>query len=220
MSELARTQEREGEQREWMLRALLVLQAPRGVFAALRDDSPASAAARSEPILALVILGGMGLLLLTPEAGTILDSSEFDGTTFAIWLFIVGSVMGSVVYWALGAIVYGATGWLGSLGSYRRARHLVGFALAPVALSFVVMLTVRLAVFGWASFHARGSDSGSLGLAVTLVGWAFVAWAVGLGVVGIRAVHAWTWGRTLAAAGLCAAAVAVIALVEALLRQA
>src|SRR4051794_460532 len=187
MSELARTQEREGEQKEWMLRALLVLQAPRAVFAALRDDSPAAASARAEPLLALTILAGMGMLLLTPEAGTILDSSEFDGTTFAIWLFIVGSVMGGVVYWGLGAIVYAATSWLGSLGSYRRARHVVGFALAPLALSFVVMLTVRLAVFGWDGFHARGSDSGSLGLAVTLVDWAFAGWSVALLLVGVRA---------------------------------
>src|SRR4051794_8453969 len=149
MSELARTQELDGEQKAWMARALLVLQAPRAVFAALRDDSPAAAAARSEAVLALVLLAGMSLLLLTPEAGSVMDNSEFDGLVFPVWLFIVGGVMGTVVYWGLGAIVYGATSWLGSLGSYRRARHLVGFALAPLALSIVVMLPLRLAFFGW-----------------------------------------------------------------------
>jgi hypothetical protein len=219
MSELARTQEREGEQKEWMVRTLVVLQAPRGVFAALRDDSPAASAARSEAVLALVILAGMGLLLLTPEAGSVLDSSEYDGAIFAIWLFIVGGAMGAAVYWGLGAIVYGATSWLGSLGSYRRARHLVGFALAPLALSLIVMLPLRLAFFGGDSFRSGGSDSGTRGLALALLGWAFAAWAVALAVVGVRAVHAWTWERALAATGASAAIVAVIGLLELLVGQ-
>ena len=137
MSELARTQEREGEQREWMVRALLVLQAPRPVFAALRDDSPAAASARAEPVLALVLLAGMALLLLTPEASTILDSSEYDAAVFAVWLFIVGGVMGMVVYWLLGGLVYVVTSWLGSLGSLparaapRRLRAGTARAVAP-----------------------------------------------------------------------------------------
>jgi hypothetical protein len=220
MSELARTQEREGEQREWMVRALLVLQAPKAVFAGLRDDSPAAAAARSEPVLALVVLAGMALLLLTPEAGSVLDSSEYDGVVFAIWLFIVGSVMGGAVYWALGGIVYGATSWLGSLGSYRRARHLVGFALAPLALSLVVMLPLRLAFFGGDAFRSGGSDAGTRGLALAVLGWTFVGWAAVLAAIGVRVVHAWTWARALAATAACAGGVAVVALLEALVRQA
>src|SRR5436309_11873902 len=128
MSDLARTQEHDGEERAWMLRALLVLQAPRAIFAALRDDSPPAAATRSEPVLALTILAGMGMLLLTPEASTVLDSSDYDWTVFAIWLFMVGGVMGAFVVWAFGGLVYLASTWLGSLGSYRRARHLVAYA--------------------------------------------------------------------------------------------
>src|SRR4051812_22432760 len=43
-------------ERAWLLRALLVLQSPRAVFAALRDDSEETARARAEPIIALVWL--------------------------------------------------------------------------------------------------------------------------------------------------------------------
>jgi hypothetical protein len=210
VTDLARTEEVDGEQRAWFLRALLVLQAPRAVFAALRDDSPGAASARSEPVLALTILGGMGMLLLTPEASTILDSSDYDGVVFAAWLFIVGAVMGGFVYWALGGVLYGAASWLGSLGSYRRARHVVGFALAPLALSALVMLPLRLALFGADAFTLGGSDAGNGGLAVALLGWAFAVWSVALLVVGVRAVHAWTWARALATVVLVAAAVAVV----------
>jgi hypothetical protein len=206
----ARTKERDGEQTEWMLRAVLVLQNPRPVFQSLRDDSPAATSARSEAVLALSILAGMGMLLLTPDAGTVLDSTEYDGIVLATWIFIVGGVLGAFAVWALGGILYGAASWLGSLGSYRRARHLVGFALAPLALSFVVMLPLRLALFGTDTFKLGGSDSGGLGLAVALLGWGFAVWSLALLVVGVRAVHAWTWQRSLAAVGLVVVAVAVL----------
>ena len=39
--------------RDWWLRTLLVLQSPRSVFAALRDDSREAAGARQEPIIAI-----------------------------------------------------------------------------------------------------------------------------------------------------------------------
>jgi len=161
VSDLARTQERDGEAKEWTVRAVLVLQSPRAVFAALRDrlagrgGGPVGAGAR------LVLLGGMALLLLTPRGGeNVLDSSDYDGMVFAIWLFIVGGVMGAAVYWAVGAILYGATSWLGSLGSYRRARHLVGYALAPLALSLWVVLPLRLAFFGGDAFRSGGRRLG------------------------------------------------------------
>src|SRR3954453_20177904 len=190
MSDVARSEQHDGADRLWFLRALLVLQAPRPVFAALRDDSTDAAAARAEPVLALAILAGMGMLLLTPEASTVLDSSDYDWPVFAIWLFIVGAVMGGFVLWAVGGLLYLAASWLGSLGSYRRARHLVGYALAPLALSLLIVLPLRLVFFGGDAFRHRGSDSGTGGLALALLGWAFVGWSVVLAAVGIRAVHA------------------------------
>src|ERR1051326_6245868 len=45
--------------RAWLLRTLVVLQAPRAVYAALRDDSDDAAHARQEPVLALLWLSGI-----------------------------------------------------------------------------------------------------------------------------------------------------------------
>src|SRR3954447_8966521 len=189
MSDLAPTQDQDRSDGIWFLRALLVLQAPRPVFAALRDDSLEASSARAEPVLALAIVAGMGMLLLTPDASTVLDSSDYDWPVFAIWLFIVGSVMGAFVVWAVGGLLYLASTWLGSLGRYRRARHVVAYALAPLALSLVVMLPLRLSLFGREAFMRDGSDSGGSGHATAILGWAWAAWAVALLLVGVRAVH-------------------------------
>ena len=51
--------ESRGEEKEWFLRALLVLQSPRRVFAALRDDSDEIAAARQDTAGAIVWLAGI-----------------------------------------------------------------------------------------------------------------------------------------------------------------
>jgi hypothetical protein len=210
MSDLAPTQQQDRSDGIWFLRALLVLQAPRPVFAALRDDSVEASSARAEPVLALAIVAGMGMLLLTPDASTVLDSSDYDWPVFAIWLFIVGSVMGAFVIWAVGGLLYLAATWLGSLGSYRRARHVVAYALAPLGLSLVVMLPLRLAFFGRDTFLLGGSDSGGKALAIALLGWAFAAWSVVLLLVGVRAVHGWTWARAAATVALVAAGMAVL----------
>jgi hypothetical protein len=47
---------REEEARAWWLRALLVAQAPRSVFSALRDDSREAADDRQDAIVAVVFL--------------------------------------------------------------------------------------------------------------------------------------------------------------------
>jgi hypothetical protein len=210
MSDLAPTKDQERGDGIWFLRSLVVLQAPRAVFAALRDDSDDAAAARAEPVLALAIVAGMGMLMLTPEASTVLDSSDYDWIVFAFWLFIVGGVMGAFVIWAFGGLLYLAATWLGSLGSYRRARHVVAYALAPLALSLVVMLPLRLALFGADAFTLDGSDSGSAGFAVAVLGWAFLAWSVVLLLVGVRAVHAWTWARAAVTVALIAVGAAAL----------
>ena len=61
------------EDKAWLLRALLVLQSPRAVFTAMRDDSDEPARARQEPITALVLLAGIAAVLWTPVASTLLD---------------------------------------------------------------------------------------------------------------------------------------------------
>jgi len=164
---------------------MLVVAVPRPVFAALRDDTSESADDRAEPVLLVVLLAGMALALASGAA------SSYHGVDLAAWLFIAGGITGAAWYWLFGAVLYGAVRALGSHGSYRRARHVLAFACVPLALSLVVAPAGR-SLFVWL--------------------WlAFVAWSAVLLVTGVRAVHAWSWPRALAAA--VAPAVAAAALV-------
>src|SRR5919202_271510 len=156
----AGTQTAPNQDRVWLARALLVLLHPRPVFAALRDDSEDAARARQEPITAIVGLAGIASVLWTPAAGRMLDVEGVDGLVVAVWAFLGGAIDGLAVYFALGAAVYLGLRAAGSLGSYRRARHLLAFAAAPVALSLVVW-PMRLAVYGGDVFRAGGSDNGA-----------------------------------------------------------
>jgi hypothetical protein len=201
-------------EREWLLRSLLVLQAPRAVFAALRDDEDKSAHARQEPLTALIVLAGMAGVLATDVAGRLYDDPEIDGLLVAVWAFVGGGFYGFVAYWLLGGLVYLAARALGGLGSYRRARHLVGFAVAPLALSLLVLWPVGLALFGGDLFRSGGTDVGTDGDLFSAAQFAFVGWAFGLLAIGVRAVHGWSWPRTLAAVALVAAIPASLILAE------
>ena len=196
--------------RAWLLRALLVLQSPRAVFSALRDDSEDAAQARQEPLLAITWLAGIAGVLVTPVAGTLLDDPARDGLVVAVWAFIGGGFYAAAGYWLLGALLYVAARRFGGQGSYRRARHLVGFAAAPVALSLLTLWPIGIAVFGGDLFRSGGSDSGAGGSLFASAALAFVAWAVVLLAIGIRAVHGWTWQRSLATLALTVAAVAAL----------
>src|ERR1051326_7034959 len=158
----ARAEPVSGE-RAWLLRALLVLQAPRAVFSALHDDSDEVAQALQEPILALVWLAGIAGVLASSVARTLLDDPARDGLVVAVWAFIGGGLYGALVYWLGGAFVHGASHLLGGQGSYRRARHVVAFACAPVALSLILVWPIGLAAFGGDLFHTGGSGSGGRG---------------------------------------------------------
>jgi hypothetical protein len=188
-----------------MLRTLAVLQAPRAVFAALRDDSDEAAHARQEPVLALLWLSGIAGVLATPVARTLLDDPLRDGVVVAIWAFVGGGLYGALVFWGGGALVHGASQALGGQGTYRRARHVVAYASAPLALSLLLVWPLGLAAFGGDLFRTGGSDEGAGGATVYWAALAFVVWAVVLLAIGIRAVHGWTWGRSLAALGIAVA---------------
>src|SRR4051794_25806261 len=114
------------EMREWWLRTVLVLQAPRAVFTALRDDSPEAAADRAEPVLLVVILTGIALALSSNA------SAGYSGLVLAVWMFLAGGITGLAAYWVFGALLYGSGRALGSAGSYRRARHVLAFASVPL----------------------------------------------------------------------------------------
>jgi hypothetical protein len=194
--------------RDWWLRTLLVLQRPRPVFVALRDESRESLSDRAEPILAIVLLAGIAGALDTPTAAHLMDGGSYDGLLVAVWAFIAGGISGAFAYFVLGAFLYGGSRALGSLGTYRRARHVLAFAAVPIALSLVVW-PVKLAVYGEDVFRSGGRDHGAGAAAFTGIELAFVAWGALLLLAGVRAVHGWTWARALAAC-LIAAGVPVV----------
>ena len=82
---------------------------------------------------------------------------------------------------------------------------MLAFAAVPIALS-LVLWPVKLAVYGEALFRTGGSDHGAGARVFDVLELAFLLWAVVLLVIGVRAVHGWTWAR---AAAACALAIAV-----------
>lgn len=192
-------------ERDWWLRALLVLTDPRVVFAALRDDSDDAAAARQEPLIAIVILAGIGGVLMTTVTGQLLDDPEYDALLITLWAFVAGAIYGVAAYFLVGALVLLGASFAGGLGSYRRARHILGFAAVPVAVSLLVW-PVQLAVYGEDLFLTGGSDRGAGRTAFEAIELGFVGWSLALLVIGIRTVHGWSWPRTLAAAAVPALA--------------
>jgi hypothetical protein len=197
--------------RDWWLRTFLVLQRPRPVFVALRDESKQSLGDRSEPVLAIVLLAGIAGVLSTSTAGRLLEDNDYDGLLVAVWAFIAGGIYGTFGYFALGALLYIGAKLLGSQGTYRRARHVLAFACVPIALS-LVLWPVKLAVFGEDLFRRGGSDAGAAGTVFAVLTYAFVAWAAVLLVLGVRAVHGWSWQRALGACALALAAPVVLGL--------
>jgi hypothetical protein len=199
-------------ERAWWLRSLLVLQAPSPVFAALRDDSDEEAGARQEPVTALVFLAGIAAVLSSGAAGDLLDDPEFELLLVPFWVLFAGAAQGFGAYWIGGGLLHLALRALGAGGSYRRARHLLAFAAAPLALSLLVLWLVRLAIFGSDLFREGGDDSGAANAVFEVGEAAFAAWAVGLLVLGVRVVHGWSWAR---AAGACALAGLIVGTVVA-----
>ena len=202
--------------RDWWLRTLLVLQRPRPVFVALRDDTREAAGDRSEQVLLVVLLAGIATLLFTGTAAHLNDDGSYSPILIAIWAFFAGSIYGFFAYFALGAVLYGSVKALGSQGSYRRSRHVLAFAAVPIALSLVTW-PVKLALYGGDWFRAGGRDTGGGAAVFDLIEFAFFAWAAVLLVIGVRAVHGWTWGRAAAACALALVApVALVLLVSSL----
>ena len=185
--------------RAWWLRVPAVLVSPRPVFFALRDDDPDDVAARSEPVLLLVLLAGMAAVLATPTAGALLDQADYDALVVAIWAFVAGGLYGAVGYFLFGFALFFGARLFGSLGDFRRERQLVGFAVAPLALSFAVLLPVRLVLYGGDTFRAGGADEGTGENVLLAAHLVFVGWSLVLLVLGVRVVHGWGWLRSLAA---------------------
>lgn len=194
--------------RGWWLRALLVAQAPRPVYAALRDDSRATSEDRQDVVTTIAFLVGVALTLASSAATSFADDPARRGIVIPVWLFIAGVFVGALNYWLGGGALFLALNILGSRGSYLRARHVLAFAAVPLALS-LVLLPVRLALYGGDIFRTGGSDTGTGAHAFTALELGFAVWAFVLLVIGIRTVEGWSWLRTGAAAVLFAALAAL-----------
>jgi hypothetical protein len=201
----------------WFLRALLVLQSPRSVFAALRDDSDDAAEGRQDVAGAIVWLAGIAGVLATTVASRLLDDVELDGVLVAIWAFLAGGLYGFVLYYVVGKVFHVALRRLGSRGSFRRARHVLAFAATPLALALVVYWPVRIVVYGGDLFRSGGADGHAAGDVVAWIFYAFVLWALALLLVGVRTVHGWSWARSLAGVASAAVIAAALAILVGLL---
>ena len=190
-------------------RVAAVLVAPRAVFVELRDESEEMADARQEPIVALVGVAGIAGVLSTHVARTILN----DGSStiiVPIWAFFGGMFYAFAVYWLGGGLLYYASRRLGSLGGWRRSRHLLGLATAPLALSLVTLWPVRIAIYGRQLFYTGGDDYGRGDAIFGGLVFAAFAWSLYLLLVGVRTVHGWSWWRAGAAVALAAVFPALI----------
>ena len=192
------------EERAWWLRTLLVAQAPRPVFAALRDDSRPAAEARQEVVASIAFFVGVALTLASGAAASFADDPVRRGIVIPVWLFVAGVFVAALNYWIAGGALFLALELLGGVGSYRRARHLLAFAAVPIALS-LVLLPVRLALYGGDIFRSGGADAGTDGYVFGALELVFGLWALALLAIGIRTVEGWSRLRAGAAVGLFAA---------------
>jgi hypothetical protein len=199
-------------ERSWWLRAPAVLVAPRAVFVSLRDNSEEAVEARQEPITALAALAGIAGVLATPVARTLLNDPSFSVSLIPVWAFFGGIVYAVAVYWLGGGLLFGAARRFAGLGSYRRARHLLTLSAAPIALTLFTVWPIRIAVYGQDLFRTGGRDWGPGDRAFGGVLYLAFVWSAVLLVLGVRSVHGWSWGRSLATVGLAAAVPVLVVL--------
>ena len=203
-------------ERSWWLRAPAVLVAPRAVFVTLRDESDEAIEARQEPLTAMAGLAGIAAVLGSPVARHLLNDASFSVSLIPVWAFLGGVVYAVAVYWLGGGLLFGAARRFGSLGSYRRSRSVLALSGAPLALALVTLWPLRILIYGQNLFRTGGTDWGPGDrIFGGLLYFAF-AWCAVLLVIGVRSVHGWSWGRSLATVGLAASLPALIVLATAL----
>jgi hypothetical protein len=199
-------------ERSWWLRAPAVLVAPRAVFVSLRDESDEAVEARQEPLLAIAGLAGIAAVLGSPVARQLLNDASFSISLIPVWAFFGGVVYAVAVYWLGGGLLYGAARRFGGLGSYRRARSMLALSAAPLALALLTLWPVRIAIYGEDLFRTGGTDWGPGDRTFGGLFYFAFAWSALVLLIGIRAVHGWSWGRSLATFALAAALPALIVL--------
>jgi hypothetical protein len=194
----------------WWKRAPLVLVAPRPVFVALRDDSEEAVAARQDPLAVVIALAGIATVLVSPTFRQMLNNGSVDLLLVAVLAVISGLLYAAAATFLAGGLLFGAARRLGGLGSFRRARHTLELASAPLALALVTFWPIRLAIYGRDLFRTGGDDYGRGDAIFGGIVLGFVAWTIMLLLIGLRATHGWGWGRAAAALALAAVFPALI----------
>lgn len=197
--------------RRWWRLVPRLLTRPTEVFVALRDDDETDVDARSEPLLAIVIVAGMAGILLTPAWGTLLDEESLDWIVLAVVTFIGGLFYGTAGYFLLGFVVWLGARAVGLDTRGRKARQLVGFSALPFALSIAVTLPAIVLAFGDDWFRTGGSDDGAGRAVVVSAGLAFALWSLGLLAVGLRTTFELPWRGVIGALALATVIVAAFA---------
>jgi hypothetical protein len=143
------------------------------VFQRLRE-APEEPGDRSELVSGLAFAAGVAAAL--GAAGD--ELRELDALDSIVWVFVTGTAFGFAIYWILGWALAFVVRRLGGTGSPRRARHVLAYSFAPLALG----------LFAWLLYPPL-----LLGL---------VALSLVLLVVGLREVYGWDTGRAVGAVAL------------------
>jgi len=204
-------------ERTWWRRVPRLLTSPREVFRALREDDDTDVEARSEPILAIVLVAGTAGILLTPAWGTLLDDQSLDWLVLCVITFIGALFYGTAGYFLLGFAVWVGARGVGLDTRARPARQLVAFSALPFALSVLVTLPAILLGFGYDWFRTGGSDAGTGRAAVLLVALALTIWSVALLALGLRTTFRLPWRGVAGVLALAAVVVAVFAVLPTIL---
>ncbi len=203
--------------RFWWRQVPRVLTRPVAVFVALQEDDETDVDARSEPILAIVILAGMAGILLTPAWGTLTDTESLDWITLAVVTFLGGLFYGFAGYFLLGLVLWLGARAVGLETRSRPLRHVLAFACLPLALSLLVTVPAIVLGFGADWFRTGGSDDGSGRFVVVGIGLAFAVWSLGLVGLGLRTTFDLPWRGVVGSLGLAAVIVAAFAVVPTVL---
>jgi hypothetical protein len=199
-------------ERQWWLRLVRVLTAPTSVFVWVRDDSEEAAAARQEPLTAVVFVSGISIFLSTRTAGRLFDEIEFDWLLVAVESVIAGLLVGIQNFWIVGGALFLGSRAADSAASYRQARHVTALATMPFVLALVFVWPVRIAMFGADTFRSGGSDHGAAEVVFRAIDVGFLAWTAALLLIGVRTLNGWTWTRALAGVAAAAAVFTLFAL--------
>ena len=184
---------------------------PREVFVALRDDDEVDVDARSEPILAIVIIAGMAGILLTPAWATLIDEESLDWIVIAVITFIGGLFYGAAGYFLLGLVVWLGARAVGLEAPSRTARQVVGFAALPFALSFFVTVPACSSPSATTGSAPAARTTAPARVVVLSIGLAFALWSLGLLALGLRTTFELPWRGVAGALALAAVIVAAFA---------